>query len=101
MLDLRRLRFSFPPAQGAPQSQTQSVGFASPVRLADAAINGFDIGYVDADHHLLRTQIDINTFFVSNTVLNVTMNFSLRDASGNFDDRYSGFVDVLVIADRT
>jgi hypothetical protein len=101
MLDLRRLRFIFPATQGGPQIQTQRVGFSSPVRLADAVINGFDIGYVDSDHHLLRTQIDVNAIIVINTGVNVTVNFSLRDASGNFDDRYSGFVDVLVIADLT
>ena len=100
-IDFRRLRFDFPPTTGRPQSATLAAVFPTAVSRAEAAINGFDIGYTNGDHHLLRTQIDtfVSVFSGSGTV-NVTVNFSLRDNSGNFDDPYSGFVEVVVIADR-
>jgi hypothetical protein len=57
------------------------------------------VGFSQSDHHLFRAQIDAATAINSNTV-NVTVNFSLRDSAGTFDDAYNGFVDVLVIVDR-
>jgi len=99
MIDFQRLRFTFPSTTGRPQSATLASVFPSAIRRADAAINGFDIGYDGSDHHLLRSRVDVATSVVNNTV-NVTASFSLRDSSGNFDDPYSGFVDVLVMVDR-
>jgi len=68
-----------------------------------AAINGFNIGYTNGDHHLLREQIDVATQIQNGTQgpeVRVVVNFSLRDSSGTFDDAYSGFVDVVLIVDR-
>jgi hypothetical protein len=69
------------------------------VNRAEAAINGFDIGFSQSDHHLFRAQVDAGTAIVNN-IVNVTVNFALRDSSGTFDDAYYGFVEVLVIVDR-
>jgi hypothetical protein len=99
MLDFRTARVNFPAKTGQPQPVTTTVVFPTNVRAANVAVNGFDVGYVGSDHHLLRTQIDTSSSINLNTV-NVVTNLSLRDSSGNFDDSYSGFVDVLVIADR-
>jgi len=99
MFDFQRVRFNFPPTTGRPQSSTLAVVFPSRVNRADAAVNGFDIGYSQSDHHLFRAQVDAITS-INNNVVNVTVNFALRDSSGTFDDSYNGFVDVLVIADR-
>jgi hypothetical protein len=100
MLDLQILKFSFSAEKGKQQEQilTQTVGFASPVRIANAAINGFNIGFIDADHHFRGMEIDVSTSFVTNTALNVTLKCLLTDI--NFDDPYFFVVDVLVIADR-
>ena len=99
MIDFQRLRFNFPPTTGRAQSVTMAAVFTSRVNRADAAINGFDIGFTQSDHHLFREQVDAVTAINNNTV-NVTVNFALRDSSGTFDDAYNGFVDVLVIVDR-
>jgi hypothetical protein len=67
-----------------------------------AAINGFGIGYTFSDHHLLREEIDVGTTIQNGTQgpeVRVAVNFSLRDSSGNFDDAYGGFVDVVLIVD--
>jgi hypothetical protein len=100
MLDLQPLRFDFPPFKGRALVFTKRVGFASKVTRSSAVIRGFDIGFNNGEHPLLRTQIDVSTSFISDTAIDVIVNFSIRDNSGNFDDPYSGFVDVLVIADR-
>ncbi|HEX6899763.1 MAG TPA: hypothetical protein VF789_08620 [Thermoanaerobaculia bacterium] len=100
MLDFQRLpRFNFPVTTGRPQSMTQSAVFPTPVTRAEATINGFDIGFTQMDHHLLREQMDLNTAIIGNTV-NVTANFALRDSSGTYDDPYNGFVDVVVLVER-
>ena len=99
MIDFQRLRFNFPPTTGRPQSATLAAVFPSRVNRTDAAINGFDMGFSQSDHHLFRAQVDAITGINSNTV-NVTVNFALRDSSGVFDDAYNGFVDALVIVDR-
>jgi hypothetical protein len=33
--------------------------------------------------------------------VDVVATFALRDNSGNFDDQYGGFIDVVVVVDRT
>jgi hypothetical protein len=99
MIDFQRLRFVFPPTTGRPQDATLCAVFPSNINRADAALNGFDIGFTKEDHHLFREQIDISTNFSSN-VVSVTVNFALRDSSGTFDDPYNGYVDVLVLVDR-
>lgn len=101
MIDFLRIpRFNFPATTGRSQNITQSAVFGTRVNRADAVINGFDIGFSQSDHHLFREQVDVSTSINNNTV-NVTVNFALRDSSGTFDDAYNGFVDVLVIVDRT
>jgi len=67
---------------------------------AEAAINGFNIGFTNGDHHLLRTEIDASVVSVTLTTVRVRVTFSLRDSSGTFDDPYNGFVDVMVIVNR-
>jgi hypothetical protein len=102
-IELRALpRFSFPSRTGGPQTQSLTVGFFTFPRSAVAAINGFSIGYTNSDHHLLREEIDVSTTILNGTQgpeVNVRVNFALRDSSGNFDDAYSGFVDVVLIVD--
>ena len=101
-VDFQRQRATFPSHTGSAQSIELAFGFPTTVRKADAAINGFSIGYVGSDHHLLRADIDTDARidpFQPNLV-RVTVRFSLRDSSGTFDDPFSGFVDVLVIVDR-
>jgi hypothetical protein len=100
MLDLQRLRFPFFKKKGDPLSQSQRITFASPVRIVNAAISAFDVGFDNDDREFGRTQIAVGTSLVSNTEADVFVDLSLRDLSGFFDDPYSGFVEVLVIADR-
>jgi hypothetical protein len=97
-LDFRRGTVNFDPTRGQIQSESVTVTFGSQVRRADVAINGFDIQFTDEDHHIFREMIDARAAINANTVT-VTVQFLLRDSSGNIDDRFHGRVDALVIAD--
>jgi len=99
-LDLQQRRATFDARTGGPQSQDLTFVLDTTIRIVGVALNGFDIGFTNGDHKLLRTQIDLDVISrIDNTAV-VRVILSLRDASGDFDDPFSGFVDVLLIADR-
>jgi hypothetical protein len=99
-IDLRTVpKFTFPSRSGGPQLLAKTVEFPTTVRHAVVAINGFSIGYTSSDHELLREEIDAS-YTINNNVVTVRVTFALRDSSGNFDDPYNGFVDVVLIVDR-
>jgi hypothetical protein len=99
-IDFQRLRFTFPSHSGSAQSLEQTFVFPSFIRKAEAAINGFSFGFSSNDHHLFRQEVDAAVTAISLNTVRVRVNFALRDSSGFFDDRYDGFVDVMVIVDR-
>jgi len=103
MLQLSRVRVPFPSTTGREQQERRSVSFSRPVRVADIAINGWDINFRNGDHHLLQLKIDSLIESIVPAGAGSTVNFRvdvlLRDSSGNIDDPYGGFVEVLVIAD--
>jgi hypothetical protein len=94
----REVRIDFPPTTGRQQRGNATVLFPNTVRSAQAMLKGFNIGYDNGDHHVLRQEIDVDTSAVANSV-NVGVDFLLRDSSGNIDDAYSGWVEVAVVAD--
>ena len=99
-IDFQRQRFNFPSHSGSAQSLEMAFVFPTNVRRAEAAINGFSFGFTSSDHHLFRQEVDAAVTRITLTTVFVRVNFALRDSSGFFDDRYDGFVDVMVIVDR-
>lgn len=99
MLQTQSLRIEFPQRSGGPQEQQRTVAFNGNVRTVALALGGFDIGYNNSDHHLLRQRIDSDVLSVNANVVVVRVTFSLRDDSGTFDDPYSGYVDLVLVAD--
>lgn len=99
-LDMRQQRATFGPHSGGPQAMNLVFNFPTNLVRFAAVINGFEIGFTNADHHLLRTAIDTQVVSASGATMVVSVTLSLRDNSGNFDDPFSGFVDVLAIVDR-
>ncbi|MBN1419967.1 MAG: hypothetical protein JXP34_14400 [Planctomycetes bacterium] len=69
------------------------------IRTVGYALNGFAIGYTSGDHHVWKSEVDIQPMSACGNTAVFDVNFLLRDKSGNIDDRYGGWVDVLVIAD--
>lgn len=98
-IDFQRQRASFASLPGV-QSTVVAFAFPTTVRIAEAAINGYDIGFTNDEHPLLRVRVDTTVISISNNTVRVNVQFFIRDNSGNFDDPYSGFVDVLLIVDR-
>lgn len=98
-IEFLRQRITFPEHSGSPQDVDQDFVFRFRVNRAETFVNGFNIGFTNVDHHLLRQEINTAVREISNNVVKVRAVFSLRDSSGNFDDPYDGFIDVVVVAD--
>jgi hypothetical protein len=98
-LDFRLLNINFDPTTGRAQRESATAIFNSRVIKAQAALKGFNISFNNGDHNFLREQVDIDVTGVQNNAVEIAVDFVLRDNSGNFDDPYSGSVEVLVIAD--
>jgi hypothetical protein len=84
---------------GSSINQSGSFTFNRPVRTAEVALNGFRLEFNNEDHHVHVAEVDINRGSISNATVNYTYQFLLRDRSGNIDDPYEGYVQVLIIAD--
>jgi hypothetical protein len=99
-VDFQRQRATFPSHTGSAQSTELTFVFPTNVRKAESAVNGFNIGFSNSDHHLFRAQVDTTVSVVNLNTVRVRVDFALRDSSGTFDDAYNGFVDVMVLVDR-
>lgn len=74
-----------------------SAVFPRPVTSAGGAIEGFKFDFLDNDHHINIVEIDVD---ITGTPVNtVEFTFECLYADKNFDDRYEGYVSVLVIAE--
>jgi hypothetical protein len=98
-MDFRTVNVRFDPTKGQVQREPGTAVFASRVLKAEAALKGFDIGYTDGDHHILRQEVDIDITGIRNNAVDIAVDFLLRDSSGNIDDRFNGTVEVLVLAE--
>jgi len=81
------------------RSITRSEPFGSQVLRAGIALNGFKLDYdiADGDHHLNLMEADSDVVSLSGDTVNYRVEFQLADK--NFDDPYSGYITVLVIAE--
>ena len=98
-LEFQTVRVNFPSRRDAEHSINRTTTFSRNIRTVGAAINGFDVTFNNGDHNFLREKVDISPISVSGRTATFTVNMLLRDSSGNIDDPYSGFVDVMLIAD--
>ena len=76
---------------------SDSVSFPNKVRVADIALRGFLLDFVSSDHHI--NVVEVTTDFAGTEGEIVRFRVNCQYADKNFDDEYSGHVDVLVIAD--
>ena len=98
-LDFRNVNVRFDPTSGRPQRETATAVFGARVRRATAALKGFNIGFTNGQHPVLREEIDIDVTSILDNTVTVAVDFLIRDSSGNIDDPFSGSVEVLVLAD--
>jgi hypothetical protein len=71
--------------------------FGRTVNSAAAALNGFKLDYASDDHHI--NVIEANTAVQNVSGTSVSYRVMCQFADKNFDDEYSGFIDVLLVAD--
>jgi len=79
-------------------SGSETVRFTRPVASAEVALQGFRARFDNGDHHVLEQEVIVNVAQIAGTTVTVNATLALRDAGG-FDDPFSGFVQVLVIAE--
>lgn len=60
-----------------------------------AAINSFDLGFTNGDHHLGEIQVDTSASLVGQNQVNVSIDVIFQDKNG--DDPYAGYVTVLLV----
>jgi hypothetical protein len=83
--------------ESGPQTVEQALNFRRTRASVAAFLSGFDVQFVDSDHHLHSLDIDLRTRNLSRQSVEVTGQFGLRDLSGNWDDRYAGFVRYTLV----
>jgi hypothetical protein len=102
-IDFKTVRVNIDETRGKLQSETATAIFSTAVRKAGCSLNGYNIRFSDQnsrfDKPIHEIHIDIKQSSIVGNNVKFTVNFGLRDASGNFDDTYTGWVDVLVAAD--
>jgi subtilisin family serine protease len=89
---------NFPSTAGRKQRASSVVNFGRNIITHQAMLKGFNISYDNGDHHILETEIDLDSI-VSGTSVTVNGDFLLRDSSGNIDDPYRGWINFVVIAE--
>lgn len=97
----RVLTFDFDESKGDIQELEDTASFGQRIRVAEAALQTFDVLFSEGDHELYRFMINIQVIDVDENAGNVRVRvrYILRDASGNIDDLFHGRIRALVIAD--
>jgi hypothetical protein len=93
--DFRWIRLPVPRGTGT-KTVKGTVTFNSQVQNARAALAGFTFDYSSDDHHINIAQIA--SYIDAYNINRVTVAAQCQYADKNFDDEYSGNIDLLVIA---
>jgi hypothetical protein len=102
-MEIRESSLSFPEVEGeGPQTASLQLSFPRTVTTVAASISGYTALFEDReDHHVGRLEIEVNAAVNDDddTLVDVTGRFGLRDWSNEWDDPYSGVVDISVLAE--
>ena len=74
-----------------------SVPFQRKVRVASVALHGFLLDFDSSDHHINTVEVAVEFAGIEGEIVRFRVNCQYADK--NADDKYSGHVEVLVIAD--
>jgi hypothetical protein len=104
-LDFVSMGFDFGPITGSTQRVSHPLEFVEEISRVAIALSGFSVQFDNEDHELHSLQIITDYEIIKDTnrptkVL-ISVNFLLRDYSGNIDDSYSGWVSVNVFYDTS
>ena len=83
------------------QREPASANFSANVTRCGVALNGFSLKFSDSDRplHEMSVNVEETTLKTSGKNVSVKVAVLMRDKSGNIDDRYQGYADVLFIAE--
>lgn len=102
-MEIRETSLSFPETEGdGPIRASTTLTFPREVRRVAAGITGYSARFEDEeDHHLGRLEVEVSAAIDDDddTVVNVNGVLGLRDWSNEFDDPYSGIIDIAVLAE--
>lgn len=102
-MDIRRTSLLFAETEGeGPATAEAELAFPRDVLQVTAGITGYSLLFEDEDdHHVGRVELEVRADKDEDdpTKVRVKGVFGLRDWSNEFDDPYSGVVDVAVLAD--
>ncbi len=73
------------------------VTFDARVVTASVVLNGFRMDFAASDHHINVLQIDTDMTGISGRTVNFRVQCQYADK--NFDDPYSGYITVTIIAE--
>lgn len=99
MMEFRHIRLDLPSGSG-PRIFERSVTFDKDVRGYGVALNGFKLDFdssVDSNRRINIVEANVNRVSKSGRTVNYAVTCELSD--WNRDDRYSGYVDVLIMAE--
>ncbi len=93
-------RVKFDPTSGTMQVEPGNATFKSKVLNAGLAINGYGIQYDNGDHNVNLIHINVveTSMKIQGNDVSFNVEFLIEDDSGPANP-FSGWVDVLVIAD--
>jgi hypothetical protein len=98
-LDFVSIGIAFGPVTGSTHEAIYPLEFDRKVLRVAIALSGFSAQFDNADHELHLLQFDTDYRIIEETKVIITVNFLLRDYSGNIDDSYSGEVWLNVFYD--
>ncbi|MPZ53754.1 MAG: hypothetical protein GEU79_13655 [Acidimicrobiia bacterium] len=102
-MEIRETSLLFPETEGeGPVTASTTLSFPRRVRRVAAGIAGYTARFEDnEDHHLGRLEVEVSGRVDDDddTIVNVRGVFGLRDWSNEWDDPYSGVIDVAVLAE--
>jgi len=98
-LDFRELTINFDNTAGKKQNERATAVFGSNVKKAQAVLKGFHVAYANGDHPIWKLEVDLDVERVVTNTVTVAADYLLRDSSGNIDDPFGGWIQVIVIAD--
>lgn len=99
--DFKTKRINFDPTSGRKQNESCIAVFSGRVNKAAVAIGGWAVEFTNGDHPIRKQEINVrdSELQIHNDTVTFTVDFLLRDNTGNIDDPFKGYVDVVVIAD--
>lgn len=97
IVDFQRVEWSFKHHKGSAKEVTVTATFPDTVIKAEAMLGGWKLEY-EKRERVKSIGIEVDSVTVSANTVTVKLRCTLKDASREFDDYYSGQGEVIVIA---